>query len=74
MDATLHVTKEMGPPLYGTKPERDWFWLGQSLDKQKALIVKENYSGPLGEIIDRYKIWDNDDDNNKGNDVAPPLN
>lgn len=37
----------------------DWFWLGQSLDKNKALMVKENQPGALGKIGTVNKVWDN---------------
>jgi hypothetical protein len=37
----------------------DWFWLGQSLDRNKALMVKENQPGALGKIGKVINIWDN---------------
>ncbi|KIM84795.1 hypothetical protein PILCRDRAFT_817596 [Piloderma croceum F 1598] len=38
----------------------DWFWLGQSLDRNKALIVKENEPGALGLLEKTDKVWDNE--------------
>jgi len=37
----------------------DWFWLGQSLDRNKALMVKENEPKALGKLSKSVKIWDN---------------
>jgi hypothetical protein len=44
----------------------DWFWLGHSLDKNKALIVKENEPGALGLLAKPNKIWDNDGADTRG--------
>jgi hypothetical protein len=46
------------------RPETDatgeWFFLGLSLDKNKALMVKENELGALGKMGKLVKIWDNE--------------
>ena len=44
----------------------DWFWLGQSLDKNKALMVKENEPGALGRLSKTIKIWDNEGADTRG--------
>jgi hypothetical protein len=44
----------------------DWFWLGQSLDKNKALMVKENEPGALGPLAKKIKIWDNEGADTRG--------
>jgi len=44
----------------------DWFWLGQSLDRNKALIVKENEPGALGLLAKTEKVWDNDGADTRG--------
>jgi len=38
----------------------DWFWLGQSLDRNKALMVRENEPGALGQLAKTIHIWDNE--------------
>jgi hypothetical protein len=38
----------------------EWFFLGQSLDKNKALMVKGNEPGALGKLTKSVKIWDNE--------------
>lgn len=73
VDAISHVPKNMGLPLYSAKLDDSWFWLGQSLDKHKALIVRENHLGSLGELTRPRKIWDNDAQNT-GKGITSSLN
>jgi hypothetical protein len=44
----------------------DWFWLGQSLDRNKGLMVKENKPGALGRLTKCVKIWDNEGADTRG--------
>jgi len=39
----------------------EWFFLGQSLDRNKALMVKETEPGALGTLSKAVKIWDNEE-------------
>lgn len=74
VSATLHVTEKKSLPLYHPSPDSGWFWLGQSLDKHKALLVKENQPGQLGKIAGRNRIWDsNDGGKNTGNGILIKL-
>ena len=44
----------------------EWFWLGQSLDRNRALIVKENEPGALGKLAKPDKLWDNEGADTRG--------
>lgn len=39
---------------------KNCFWLGQSIDGTKALMVKENQPGALGKIAKAHKVWTNE--------------
>lgn len=68
VDAIEHVTNhkdevdakwlKLHRPETGSTGE--WFFLGLSLDKNKALMVKENETGALGKLAKPIKIWDNE--------------
>jgi hypothetical protein len=49
----------------------EWFWLGQSLDRNKALIVRENETGALGQLAKTNKLWDNEGADTRGKRHTP---
>jgi hypothetical protein len=49
----------------------EWFWLGQSLDRNKALMVRENEPGALGKLAKAEKVWDNEGADTPGERHTP---
>lgn len=50
-----------------TGANEDCFWLGQSIDGTKALMVKENHPGALGKIAKVHNVWTNEGSKIQGN-------